>query len=127
MLDYFNLNTQARKAWGEAAEKVGAKDASGLVREGKLSLTQQLIMYVGLFVGVLFSTAVNQFRSGEDITLAITTGKIVGSAIIALIIIPHVYGKLRLDPGSPLLFQFGLFVQNGVFWSIIVDLASGAV
>lgn len=127
MLNYFNLNTQARKAWDETTEKVGAKDASGLVREGKLSLAQQLIMYVGLFVGVLFSAAVNQFRSGEDITLAITTGKIVSSAIIALIIIPHVYGKLRLDPGSPLLFQFGLFVQNGVFWSVIVDLASGAV
>ncbi len=127
MLDYFNLNTRARKAWGEAAGKEGARDASGLVREGQLSLVRQLTMYVGLFVGVLFSTAVGQFRSGEDITLAITTGKIVGSAVIALIIIPHVYGKLRLDPGSPLLVQFGLFVQNGVFWSVIVDLVSEAI
>ncbi|MBU7018344.1 MAG: hypothetical protein HXS44_12610 [Theionarchaea archaeon] len=127
MLDYFNLNTRARKAWGEAAKRAGARDASGLVREGQLSPGQQLTMYVGLFVGVLFSAAVSQFRSGEDITLALTTGKVIGSAIIALMIIPHVYGKLRLDPESPLLVQFGLFVQNGVFWSVIVDLASEAV
>ncbi|KYK31911.1 MAG: hypothetical protein AYK19_03610 [Theionarchaea archaeon DG-70-1] len=87
-----------------------------------MSLTRQILMYVGVFVGVLFSTVVSHFRSGEEITLAMTIGEVVAAAIIALVIIPLVYEKLQLYPKAPFIVQFGLFVQNGVFWHVLIEL-----
>jgi len=88
----------------------------------RMSLTRQILMYVGVFIGVLFSTAVSHFRSGEEITLAMTLGEIVASAVIALVIMPLVYEKLQLYPKAPFIVQFGLFVQNGVFWHVLIEL-----
>ncbi|MGD2250980.1 MAG: hypothetical protein PVF58_21490 [Candidatus Methanofastidiosia archaeon] len=112
MLKYFDLNDRARK--GEPA-----RDVSGLA-----SPVRQLAMYIGIFLGVIFSTAVEQFREGVSIGLTLTTGKILISAIIAIMIIPTVYEKLNLNPEAPFIVQFGLFVQNGVFWSVAIDLIS---
>lgn len=85
------------------------------------SSKQQVFMYLGVFIGVLFSAGVNQFRSGESITFGLTVGKFMMSAIIALITIPIVYEKLSLNPGKPFLYQFALFVQNGVFWNVLLN------
>jgi hypothetical protein len=63
---------------------------------------------------------VAHFRSGS-IDLTITAGEIILSAVIALVIIPLVYEKLNLNPGAPFIVQFGLFVQNGVFWHVLID------
>jgi hypothetical protein len=76
-------------------------------------------MYVGTFIGVLLSTAVTHFRSGN--TLTFTLGEVVVSAVIALVIIPVVYEKLQLNPEAPFIVQFGIFVQNGVFWHVLID------
>jgi hypothetical protein len=85
-----------------------------------LSVTRQLLMYLGTFIGVLLSTAVAHFRTG-NIDLTITVGEVLVSALIALVIIPLVYEKLNLNPGAPFIVQFGLFVQNGVFWHVLID------
>ncbi|MBU7028793.1 MAG: hypothetical protein HXS48_17800 [Theionarchaea archaeon] len=140
MKKYFDLNYRARKAWknGTAVVLQGTpkvfKSETGCHLEwnspvlqstenpGHMSLTRQILMYVGVFVGVLFSTAVSHFRSGEEITLAMTLGEVVAAAVIAFVIIPLVYEKLQLYPKAPFIVQFGLFVQNGVFWHVLIEL-----
>jgi len=83
-------------------------------------VAHQLVMYIGTFIGVLLSTAVTHFRSGT-LELTITVGEVALSAVIALVIIPLVYEKLMLNPRAPLIVQFGLFIQNGVFWHVLID------
>ena len=89
-----------------------------------LSPIRQIFMYFGIFIGVFFSTAVSQFKSGESFNIIINVGTILISAIIALILIPIVYEKLNLNPSLPFIVQFGLFVQSGVFWHVIINSVS---
>jgi hypothetical protein len=35
--------------------------------------------------------------------------------------IPVVYEKLTLNPHAPFIVQFAIFVQNGVFWHMLID------
>ena len=114
MWDYFNLNSRAR-----TGEEMAA------ISPAYISIIHQVVMYIGVIIGILFSTAVGQFQSGEEITLAVNTSKIIVSAVIGLMVVPQVYGKLK--PDSPFIVQFGLFVQNGVFWSVAVDLIRKAL
>ena len=137
MKEYFNLNERIRKAWnnnGGTAAINGLPVVSDPGDENYLeghtvtaeeptksiTLVSQILMYVGTFMGVLLSTAVTHFRSGNT-DLTITVGEVIISAVIALVIIPLVYEKLMLNPESPFVVQFGLFVQNGVFWHVLID------
>jgi hypothetical protein len=130
MKEYFNLNERARKAWNnngtavtglpEMVSKTGCQVQGNPVEmQAQLSVAYQVLMYVGTFIGVLLSTAVTHFQSGN--TLTFTVGEVVISAVIALVIIPVVYEKLQLNPGAPFIVQFGIFVQNGVFWHVLID------
>ena len=133
---YFDLNDRVQKAWknnGGASvvngwpEAFSAKTGNYLqnpvleMRRSVMSLMHQLLMYLGTFLGVLLSTAVNHFINAENFELTATLGGVVVSAAIALVIIPLVYEKLMLNPKAPLIVQFGLFVQNGVFWHVLID------
>ena len=132
MKEYFNLNDRARKAWNNNG---GKAVLSGLVLPDEynhserdsvtqdfpdtVTLANQIFMYLGTFIGVLLSTAVTHFRHG-NLNLTVTLGEIVLSAVVALVIVPVVYEKLNLHPGTPFIVQFGIFVQNGVFWHILI-------
>jgi hypothetical protein len=135
MKKYFDLNSRALKSWknnGMAAVINGVPDIfpetgehlswkSPTVRNPAcLSVTRQLLMYLGTFLGVLVSTAVAHFRTG-NVNVTITLSEVAVSAVIALVIIPLVYEKLMLNPKAPFIVQFGLFVQNGVFWHVLID------
>lgn len=78
--------------------------------EGQLSLADQLLMYLGVLVGVYFSGLIRAQSSKPTLVLA---------AFIALTIVPVAFEKLSINPKSPLLVRFGLFVQNGVFWDVL--------
>jgi hypothetical protein len=130
MKGYFNLNERARKAWNnngtavtglsEEVSETGCHHLENPVEmPAQLSVGYQVLMYVGTFIGVLLSTAVTHFQSGNTITF--TLGEVVISAVIALVIIPVVYEKLQLNPEAPFIVQFGIFVQNGVFWHVLID------
>jgi hypothetical protein len=130
MKEYFNLNERARKAWNngtvgtglpEMVSETGCHHQENPVEvPTQLSLAHQVLMYVGTFIGVLLSTAVTHFQSGSaDMTF--TLGEVVISAVIAFVIIPVVYEKLQLNPEAPFIVQFGIFVQNGVFWHVLID------
>ena len=146
MKEYFNLNERARKArnnndgksfvvtgmpevFSETRAHLQWDSASSKSIEeipGHLTLATQILMYLGTFLGVLLSTAVAHFRSG-NVNITITLGEVIASAVIALVIIPLVYEKLSLNPKAPFIVQFGLFVQNGVFWHVLIESTGSAL
>lgn len=119
MLNYFDLNNKIKKDLAPLAKTLSMESVSK--EEGKLSVQRQFLMYFGLLVGVLFSAGINQFKKGEAANLNMDPAMIIISAVIALMLVPVVYKNLRIDPKSPFIVQFGLFVQNGVFWNVIID------
>jgi hypothetical protein len=135
MKKYFDLNNRTHNPWNQNLNSLIVKGQPDVFPESGehlswkspavqnptyLSVTRQLLMYLGTFIGVLLSTAVAHFRTG-NVDLTITVGEVAVSAVIALVIIPLVYEKLNLNPGAPFIVQFGLFVQNGVFWHVLID------
>lgn len=86
-----------------------------------LSPIRQIFMYIGIFLGVLLSIALSQFEKVGYFSMTINVGTLIISALLALFLIPYVYEKLSLNPAAPFIVQFGIFVQNGVFWHVIVN------
>jgi hypothetical protein len=138
MKQYFNLNERVKKAWennnggslrdgtiSAAYQETKELDTSELGDLPYLPVLRQVLMYFGAFVGVLLSSAIMQFRSGA-LNPAISIPEVILSAIVAFVIIPVVYEKLNLNPDAPFIVQFAIFVQNGVFWHMLID-SIGAV
>jgi hypothetical protein len=138
MKQYFNLNDRARKAWENnnggtlhtdtipvAYPETDQLDISEPDDLPYLTVLRQVLMYLGAFVGVLLSSAIMQFRSGV-LNPAISIPEVILSAVVAFVIIPVVYEKLNLNPDAPFIVQFAIFVQNGVFWHMLID-SIGAV
>jgi len=133
MFKYFDINNRAQKAWGQRSETttgIRTEAEAEITKEEekrqmapsvKLSPLKQIFMYLGILLGVLFSSAVNQFAKENSISITINIGILLISAIIAFMLIPIVYEKLKLNPEAPLLVQFGIFIQNGVFWHVIFN------
>lgn len=126
MWDYFDLNNRVRRAKEAMGEQVEQELFYRSARKKtshsiKLTPIRQILMYLGIFVGVLFGTFVDQLGSGGNANITMTMSKLSVSAIIALIFIPIEYEKLSLNPRSPFIVQFGIFVQNGVFWHVIIN------
>lgn len=92
-----------------------------------LSLFSQLLIYLGVLVGVVFSSYVDKFKGGAPISLTITYSVFLIAAVVAFAIFPQVYEKLRLTPDVPLLVQFGLSVQNGIFWHVLFTAIGTAI
>lgn len=93
-----------------------------------LSFFKQFILYLGLVIGIFFSDAVMKFSATDGTTFdfgAIFTPPSLSrmgiSFILALVIMPQIYERLTVSPNSPFICQFGLFVQNGVFWSVTIN------
>ncbi|MBD2330090.1 hypothetical protein [Alkalinema sp. FACHB-956] len=80
--------------------------------EGQLSILEQGMMYCGVLLGVYFSGVIRGHDFRPTFLLA---------AMLALLIVPFAFEKLRIDPGIPLVVRFGLFVQNGVFWDVMLQ------
>lgn len=83
-----------------------------------IPIWQQVIFYLGTVVGVLFSSSIMQFQAGRAVTTSFTLITIFLSAVIALILMPVTYEQ-AIKPDSPFIVQLGLFVQAGVFWSVV--------
>jgi hypothetical protein len=130
ILEYFDLNRDAERATGGtvAAEKEMLQSAGhGRAAPRRMPLAEQLLMYSGIVLGVLFSTAVYQFKAGEAISLRITAVTLVVSLIVAFAILPAAYEKLKVKRDAPLLVRIGLFVQHGVFWNVLFAAAGKAI
>jgi hypothetical protein len=88
-------------------------------KSNRMPWAEQVLMYVGVVTGVIFSSAVTQFQLGKAVSFNLTLTTIFVSAIIALVIIPVVFERLSVKPDGPFLVRFGLFVQHGVFWQVL--------
>lgn len=93
--------------------------APPIAESAKMKVWEQFLIYIGLAVGVLLSTAITQFKNGTDPKIDISITSVILSLVISLVILPYVYGKLNVDPKSPLLIRFSLAVQQGVFWQVV--------
>jgi hypothetical protein len=138
MKQYFDLNERVRKAWENnnggslhngtipaALQDTGELNTPESDDLPYLTVLRQVLMYLGAFVGVILSSAIMQFRSGVA-DPAISIPEVILSAVVAFVIIPVVYEKLNLNPDAPFIVQFAIFVQNGVFWHMLID-SIGAV
>jgi hypothetical protein len=125
-MKYFDLNKRAQNGKGTGVPNNPKPEAGTDIDINFLSVARQTAMYVGTFIGVLLSTAVTQFQAGNT-DLTFTVYEVVLSAVVAFVIIPVVYEKLQLNPGIPFVVQFGLFVQNGVFWHIVIGTIGSAL
>ena len=86
----------------------------------------QVSLYLGLFIGVLFSDLISALSQGVPAHWNLTVVKVVGSAIAAIAYAPQSWEKLKVDPEAPFLYQFSLFVQSGLLWRAVADFAVGA-
>lgn len=127
ILGYFDLNKRLAKPSSTEAFPQGSSIDPGTShtfaappKSAKtIPVWRQVTLYLATVVGVLFSSAVLQFQSSKPITLNITITTVILSSIIALVIIPNIYDKV-VKQDAPLLVQIGLFVQQGVFWSVLL-------
>jgi hypothetical protein len=88
-----------------------------------LATIDQVFMYLGILLGVIFSASVQQAQKGGPLQVNVSKGMVATSAVIALLVMPYVF-RQSIDPTSPFLVRFGLFVQNGVFWQVALGAAS---
>ncbi len=90
----------------------------------KLSCWDQTWMYLGTVLGVLLSFLLRQMDSGValDLTSSLTWFNVVVALFVALVVIPYAYKRVDVDPTTPFIVRLGLFVQNGVFWQVIMGL-----
>jgi hypothetical protein len=126
ILNYFDLNKRIRASESPASptlpplESIAPPPFTGPspATEPPIALWKQVVFYLGLMIGILLSSAVMQFQSGKATTINITITTIVISCVVAFVLMPQVYEK-ALKPEAVFIVQFGLFVQSGVFWSVI--------
>jgi hypothetical protein len=107
------INTLPFGAPPSGKKPIKARDSIALI-----PIWQQGIFYLGTVVGVLFSSSIAQFQAGKAVTASFTVITILLSAVIALILMPATYEQ-AIKPQSPFIVQLGLFVQAGVFWSVV--------
>lgn len=145
LFDYFDLNvplssTQKSKPEEELenleispADKIAEKEEGAAaaaeppkppaipspVYSVKMKWWEQLIIYLGLALGVLLSTAIEQFKASTSSNINISLSSVILSLVISLIILPYVYGKLNIDPQSPVIMRLSVAVQQGVFWQVL--------
>jgi hypothetical protein len=123
MLGYFNLykRTLGPRGKRKTDEELHADEFSkaGGGAPGK-SLPRQLILYLGVIIGVIFSNSVTRFSEGAEPQITISLSRLIVSIIVTLVIVPQVYRRLDTNPDAPFLVQFGLFVQQGIFWHVII-------
>ena len=92
-----------------------------------MPLWEQLLLYFGAVIGVIFSSAVMQFESGRAVFINISWTTVLISSVVALAIMPIAFEKLRVGTDGPLFFRIGLFVQHGVFWQVLFGAAGKAI
>ena len=125
MFRYFNLNLRGS---GGSAERPGAElKAPGVTSSASVSVMKQVLMYAGVLLGVLFSSAIDQYKTSGTVTLQISPATALVSAVIAMMLMPIAYDKLSVRRNAPFLVQLGLFVQNGVFWHVLISSAGKAI
>jgi hypothetical protein len=93
----------------------------------QIPIMEQILMYIGTVLGVVFSSAAMQFSAGKLDRIAIRAPAVIVAMVVAFVIIPVTFEKLNVKADAPLLVRFGLFVQHGVFWQVLFGTVGKAI
>ena len=97
-----------------------ASGGVGVATEPSMPLSQQLLLYGVVVVGVLFSEAIAMARKGSPVKIELDRTWVAIACVIALVVFPAVWRDLGVDDHSSLLVQAGLAAQGGVFWGVLM-------
>lgn len=88
-------------------------------------IIKQIALLAGVLIGVLLSESILAYKGGSSTATLpnYNTADLIIRTGIALIVVPAVYNQ-TLKSDSPFVVKFCLYVQNGVFWPLILDALS---
>lgn len=127
VLRYFDLNTNRRPPEPSSFKMMDKGDAPLFKLDEKdtnrfriqfISIWDQLVTYLGICVGIIFSNALMTYNSTGSVNFDFQPNEIIISTIIGIVIYPNIYKKLA-GTKDPFFYRFALAVQNGVFWQVI--------
>lgn len=104
----------------EEIEELTKKKSIYTARHKTLSVGEQLIMYFGTVIGVLFSSAITSADATPFQLAAITPSSVMFALIVALVIMPIEFKQLGIKRNTPAIIRLGIFVQSGVFWQVLL-------
>lgn len=80
-------------------------------------------MFVGIFVGVFFSEAILSYFQWSEFIVDFSWIDLILSLIITFLVMPgaYMYVMDAKITAKSVLVKFGLFVQSGVFWELLVS------
>ena len=81
-----------------------------------ISIWQQIMMYLGIALGVLFS---NDLRIDDQSTEQLPEGVLI-ALLSALLLMPSVFERVSFNPKTPFIIRFGLYFQSGVFADVLI-------
>ena len=89
----------------------------------KQAIRLNIIMFVGIFVGVFFSEAILSYFQGSEFIVDFSWIDLIVSLVITFLVMPGAYMYV-MDAeitAKSILVKLGLFVQSGVFWELLVS------
>src|SRR5437868_11031095 len=91
LLRHFSLNARTSRAEMQRAEASTAAEDGAPPPPAPMSVAEQIVMYLGVVVGVVFQPILTQYRTSGAINFALPWGLLVVSLLIALVVTPSVY------------------------------------
>lgn len=113
---------EIQKAISQVA--AGLMDANPLP-SNLMSIMEQVLMYIGTVLGVVTSFVFKDGFNKFDPT-GLSWSTFLAACLISIVIIPAVFAKVQVDSKVPFVVRFGLCVQNGVFWQVLMNAAGNS-
>lgn len=82
---------------------------------------QQLALYSGIILGALISSTVVEHQAGTDYIFKISAPTVFLASVLAIIISPVAFEKLCMSIAGSFFTRLFLFIQNGVFWYVMLS------
>jgi len=86
----------------------------------EMPLSQQLLLYLVVVLGVILSEAVAMARRGEPVSIELSPSWLLVACLVALVVFPAVWREIGAMNEASLVAQMGLAAQGGVFWGVIM-------
>ena len=121
MFEYFNLNKRYQHYLRSLKDVKAQGNQDSNQNSHSMKLWEQLLIYLFVTVGVVFSEVIIQYINTSKIIFNIPTViELLIYSALSLLIFPIVYYKIVLNSPKPILVQIGLAFQSGVFYQIIM-------
>ena len=82
---------------------------------------QQLTLYSGIILGAILSSTVIEHQLGTQYTFNISVLTVFLASTMAIIISPVAFEMLHMNNSGPFFIRLFLFIQNGVFWCVLLS------